>query len=222
MGILKRFSDIMSANINDLLDKCEDPSKMIDQTLRQAKEDLAEVKTSTAAVMADEKNAQRNYDAIKVRADKEHEMATRAMKAGNEEDARTFLASEQKIRNEELEPAKSALDAAKTNSINMKAMHNKLVDDINIMEAKRNTIKATINVAKTTETVNKMKKPGKAAESFARYEEKAQKMLDKAQAEKELNDEPIDEMSSLRKKYETDSIDVDDALAALKAECGVE
>lgn len=44
MGILSRFSDIMKANINDMLDKCEDPSKMVDQTLRELKEDLAEVK----------------------------------------------------------------------------------------------------------------------------------------------------------------------------------
>ena len=50
MGILNRFKDIMSANINALLDKCEDPAKMIDQYLRQLKEDLAEVKQETAAV----------------------------------------------------------------------------------------------------------------------------------------------------------------------------
>ena len=48
MGILTRFTDIMKSNINALLDKCEDPAKMIDQTLRDLREDLAEVKKETA------------------------------------------------------------------------------------------------------------------------------------------------------------------------------
>ena len=54
MGILQRFKDIMASNINALLDKAEDPEKMIDQTLRNLTKDLAEVKKETAAVMADE------------------------------------------------------------------------------------------------------------------------------------------------------------------------
>ena len=53
MGILTRFKDIMSANVNALLDKAEDPAKMIDQTLLNLRKDLAEVKKETAAVMAD-------------------------------------------------------------------------------------------------------------------------------------------------------------------------
>ena len=40
MGILQRFGDIMSANINALLDKCEDPAKMVDQCLRDLEKDL--------------------------------------------------------------------------------------------------------------------------------------------------------------------------------------
>ena len=48
MGILSRFTDIISANINALLDKAENPEKMIDEYLRRAMEDLAEVKQETA------------------------------------------------------------------------------------------------------------------------------------------------------------------------------
>ena len=64
MGILTRFKDIMSANVNALLDKAEDPAKMIDQTLLNLRKDLAEVKKETAAVMADEKNAKRKVTAV--------------------------------------------------------------------------------------------------------------------------------------------------------------
>ena len=59
MSILKRFTDIMSANMNALLDKCEDPSKMVDQILRNLNEDLGKVKAETAAVMAEEIRSKR-------------------------------------------------------------------------------------------------------------------------------------------------------------------
>ena len=59
MNIIERIDKILKANINALLDKAEDPAKMIDETLRELYEDLAEVKESTAAVMADEQAALR-------------------------------------------------------------------------------------------------------------------------------------------------------------------
>lgn len=64
MGILERFTDIIKANINDLLDKAEDPAKMIDQYLRDMTEDLAEVKRETANVMAEESRAKRMLEEI--------------------------------------------------------------------------------------------------------------------------------------------------------------
>ena len=62
MGILKRFKDIMSSNINALLDKAEDPEKMIDQYLRDLQEDLRKVKSETATVMAEEQRCKRQLD----------------------------------------------------------------------------------------------------------------------------------------------------------------
>ena len=58
-NILKRFGDIMSANINALLDKAEDPEKMIDKYIRDIEEDMRNVKAETAAVMATETKAKR-------------------------------------------------------------------------------------------------------------------------------------------------------------------
>ena len=52
MGILTRFKDIMASNINALLDKCEDPEKMIDQYMRNMEKDLGEVKAETASVFS--------------------------------------------------------------------------------------------------------------------------------------------------------------------------
>ena len=63
-GIITRFKDIMSSNINALLDKAEDPSKMIDQYLRNLESDLGKVKAETASVMAEEKRAKRELDEL--------------------------------------------------------------------------------------------------------------------------------------------------------------
>ena len=87
MGILQRFKDIMASNINALLDKAEDPEKMIDQTLRNLTKDLAEVKKETAAVMADEQRCKRELDEVNSEITKMQAYAEKALLAGNEADA---------------------------------------------------------------------------------------------------------------------------------------
>ena len=95
MGIISRFTDIMKSNINALLDKCEDPAKMIDQTLRDLREDLAEVKKETANIIADAKSANRQVEACEEEITKYTTAAQNALKAGNEDDARTLFFSNQ-------------------------------------------------------------------------------------------------------------------------------
>ena len=84
MGILSRFKDIMSANINALLDKVEDPEKMIDQCLRNMGDDLVKVKQETASVMAQEKACKRQVDDCQAEIDKMQSYAVKALTAGNE------------------------------------------------------------------------------------------------------------------------------------------
>ena len=84
MSILDRFSDIVKSNINALLDKAENPSKMIDQYLRDLTKSLAEVKRETAGVMAEETRAKRVLDENNAEIEKYENLAKKALQAGNE------------------------------------------------------------------------------------------------------------------------------------------
>ena len=97
MGILDRFSTIVKANINALLDKAEDPSKMIDQYLTELMESLAEVKKETAGVMAEESRTRAKVEANRAEVQKYADLAKKALQAGNDGDARVFIAKKQQL-----------------------------------------------------------------------------------------------------------------------------
>lgn len=222
MGILERFSTIMKSNINALLDKAEDPAKLIDQYLRDAREDLAEVKKATAEVMANEKSAQRAVDECTDNIHRYEDAARNAVRAGNDADARTLLGKKQQFETQ-LAGLNQNLEVAKANSDKMRQMHDKLVGDIADLETRRDTVKAKVATAKAQETVNKMTgagdKTGKTLDAFARMEAKADKMLDSATAMADLNESAArDDAADLAKKYAVNGASVDDELARLKAE----
>ena len=85
MGVITRFKDIMAANFNALLDRCEDPEKMIDQYLRNLEQDFAKVKAETAAIMAEEKSAKRKLDECDAEITKMADYAKKAVTAGNDD-----------------------------------------------------------------------------------------------------------------------------------------
>ena len=226
MAILERFTDIIKANINDLLDKCEDPAKMIDQYLRDLTEDLAEVKQETAAVMAEETRAKRMLDDNADEIRRYEDLARKALTAGNEGDARVFLGKKQQLT-EKAASLQATYDTAHANAEKMRQMHDKLVGDIETLNGRREMIKAKVAVAKTQERVNKVgasaDKAAGAMGAFERMERKADQMLDQANAMAELNTAPVDEAAELEKKYASAAGDtaVDAELAKLKAEMGL-
>lgn len=220
MGILTRFRDIMSSNINALLDKAEDPEKMIDQCLRNLNSDLGKVKSETAAIMAEEQRAKRVLDECNGEINEMQKFAIKALEANNEADARKFL--ERKASLASKQPGLlEAYNLAKTNATHMREMHDKLVGDIGELESRKDMIKGKLAVAKTQERINKMGSTVAGANnsiaSFEKYEDMADRALDKANAMAELNRSSGDQsIEDLTKKYATD-VSVDDELAALKA-----
>ncbi|WP_080797303.1 PspA/IM30 family protein [Arabiibacter massiliensis] len=226
MGILDRFADIVKANINELLDRAEDPAKMIDQYLRDLTESLAEVKQETAGVMAEEARTKRLVDDNAEEVARYDGLARKALEAGNEGDARTFLAKKQELAAKG-EALASAYQAASGNASKMREMHDKLVSDIETLNGRREAIKAKVAVAKTQDKVNDLTGAADKAEgamsAFNRMEAKADEMLDRANAMEELNAQPVDEAATLEAKYANAGSDasVDDELAKLKEEMGL-
>ena len=214
----------MSANINALLDRAEDPEKMIDEYLRDIESDLGKVKAETAAVMAAETKAKRELDECAQNIAKMQRYAEKALLAGNEDDARQFLEKKAQLVKQQ-ESLQQAYDAAAANAAKMREMHDKLAKDLENLQAKRDAIKAKVAVAKTQEKMNKMSSSiagaGEAMAAFDRMEAKADRMLDEANAMAELSQKE-DSIEDLTKKYDLDdSSSVDDELAALKAKMGL-
>ncbi len=227
MGIMTRFKDIMAANFNALLDRAEDPEKMIDQYLRNLEQDFAKVKAETASIMAEEKSAKRKLDECDEEIARMTEYARKAVAAGNDGEAKQFL-----TRKAELTEKRTVLEQNYTlacdNSAKMRQMHDKLAGDIATLKSKRDMLKAKVKVAETQKKINQMgsglEDAGNNMAAFDRMEDKVNKMLDEANAMSELNaSSEGNSIEELAKKYDAQSGNsaVDDELAALKAEMGL-
>ena len=226
MGILSRFGDIISANINDLLDKAEDPAKMVDQYLRDMMEDLAEVKQEAAGVMAEESRTKRLVDENAKEVSRYQELAKRALLAGNEDDARVLLSKKQELENTGAS-LQTAYAAAHENAVRMRQLLYKLVADISSLNTRKAAIKAKVAVAKTQEKVNQIGASGEKAKAamsaFDRMEQKADRMLDEANAMAELSEGAADPADALEEKYRKAdaSASVEAELADLKNKLGL-
>ena len=217
----------MAANFNALLEKVEDPEKMIDQYLRNLEEDLEEVKEETASVMADEKSAKRKLDECTAEIAKMGEYARKAVVSGNDEEAKAFLRKKADLT-EQQAVLQGQYDLACSNSQKMRQMHDKLETDIASLKTRRETLKAKVKLAETQQKLNQLgsgiESAGNNMAAFERMEEKVNKMLDEADAMAQLNEAGAsDDIESLTQKYDADSkaSEVDDELAALKAEMGL-
>lgn len=225
MGVLDRFTTIMKSNINALLDKAEDPEKMIDQALRDAREDLAEVRKETANLIASANAANKDVSECEAKVAEYTSAAKNALKAGNEADARTLLVKKQEYETA-LASYKQTAAVIQAKADQMREMHDKLMRDISTLETKKDTIKAKMAAAKAQQHVNDVMAGGKdtkvSLETFDRMSEKADRMLEAANAESELLSGKSSE-EDLLDKYQTGagSASVDAELERMKQELGL-
>lgn len=228
MGILSRFGDIMRANINDLLTGAENKNaeKLLNQYLRDAREDYAQVRNETASVMAEETAAKRRLDEINDQMTRYERYSQAAVQSGNDADALKFLEAKGQLQPKKTD-AEAAYAQAQANSERMRQMTQKLLTDIQEAESKIGELKAKLRIAESKEKMQQLteKIGGNALGNFDSLAGSIQKRIDAADAKEALDAELAGdrELDDLEKKYaNTDSgPSAQSELEVLKARMGM-
>jgi phage shock protein A len=216
MSIFKRIRDISAAAINDMLDKTEDPVKLLNQYLRDMEDDITDAEISVAKQISIEKKFKHQLEKTLEMANKRGKQAMKALESGNEDLARRAL-QDKKEHEEKAEEFKVQYEQTKSNADQLRKQLQEMKDEFNKMKNRKDTLVARAETAKAQKHINQaMSGFGKdnGAKGFDRMNEKVLQMESEAEASqdlKESNRSLDDELDSLGKD------DVDDELAALKA-----
>lgn len=216
MGIFSRMSDVIKANINDLLDKAEDPEKMIKQMVLEMEESVNKATLSVAQSIANQKQIQRRLDKEQSNLEDWQSKAEQAINAGRDDLAKAALEKKLVIQKNvnDLQPT---FVTAKATADRLKNQLDQLKKKLDEARSRQNTLIARSNAAKAEKQLNQAMS-GVGSDAFSKFEKmesKVEQMESEAEAFGELNSSD----TSLEEEFANlSSPDVDDELAKLKAQ----
>jgi phage shock protein A len=214
MGVFERISRIIRSNISDLLDRAEDPEKILQQIMVDMQQDLREAKLQVAAAIRDQKKLETQYHENLDMADRWEKRAISAVQEGDDTLAKEVLrrkrASEQLAQGykEQLEEQTESVQLLKTSlaALEAKIEEARRRKDLLIARQKRAQAQKTIS-----ETMSGMSKSSALA-ALERMEGRVKAAEVHAEAIAEV------EANSLEARFaELKNGDINDELARLKA-----
>ncbi|MDB9517118.1 PspA/IM30 family protein [Roseofilum reptotaenium CS-1145] len=215
MGLFDRIGRVLRANINDLVNKAEDPEKILEQSIIDMQEDLIQLRQAVASAIASQKKSQQQYNTAQNEANKWQQRAQLALQKGDENLAREAL-QRKKAQSDSATTIKVSLEQQTAQVDTLKKNLMQLEGKISEAKTKKDMLKARMQAAKAQENLqNTVSNIGTSSSlaAFDRMEEKVLQMEARSQAAYEIGGTGIEEQFAA-----LEGSDVDDELAAMKAQ----
>ncbi|WP_185236586.1 phage shock protein PspA [Teredinibacter franksiae] len=220
MGIFSRFSDIINSNINSLLDKAEDPEKMVRLIIQEMEETLVEVRTVSAKAIADKKELLRRKQWLADQSDAWELKAELAIKKEREDLAKGALAERLKFINDGV-GVEAELEAIEEGLQSLEGEITQLQQKIAEAKARQKSLVARQKTASSKLKVRMVLQGGSVEETLSKlegYERKLDELEGRAESmdlgKKSLseeieqlakNDEVEAQLAALKKRVESKS-----------------
>lgn len=179
MGIFSRTRDIIAANVTDLLDRSEDPAKLIRMIIMEMEETLVEVRASAARTIADKKELQRHIAKLDHLQADWTEKAQLALSKDREDLAKAALVERKKAVDmaEQLRAEVAVLDdALKASETDIHKLQKKLID----ARARQNALMTRLESAENQVKLRTMYNGDKVRDAFSRFDD-LERRVDEAQ-----------------------------------------